>query len=171
MGFNFLKYNRISEFWLLTFFLVLTIIFSAVAYIRWFTLSFFVGSLFFVHWLGLIATALIAIFVPTYYFIKRKKPNKIKKYLKLHIYGNLFSFLLISIHFAQNIGRLSNYYSLFEDGFVLFLVLSIILATGIFERFGTKQKIIRYTKPIHRYTVVVFYLTVVFHILQGFNII
>ncbi len=91
--------------------------------------------------------------------------------LKLHVFGNLFSFLLVSIHFAQNTGRLALFYPRLEDGFVLFLVLSVIVATGMIERFGAKLKPVRFTRSVHRYTVVLFYFVTFVHVLQGFNII
>jgi len=78
--------------------------------------------------------------------------------------------MLVSIHFSQNTGRLSSYPRL-EDGFVLFLVLSIIVATGMLERFEAKRKLVRYTKPVHRYTIAFFYLITIIHTLQGFKII
>jgi len=151
--------------------LLVTVFFSAVAYIRWYILGFFVGSLFFVHWFGLGATSFIAVFVPVYYVQKRRRPQNIKMLLKFHIFGNLLAFMFISIHFAQNTGRLSGFYPRLEDGFVLFLVLSIIVATGMFERFGTKNKLGKYTKPVHSYAVVFFYFIMAIHVLQGFNII
>jgi hypothetical protein len=166
-----LKHRRNSEFWLSLLVLLVNVIFSAVAYVQWYSLLFFVGSLFFVHWLGLAATVFIAALVPIYCILKRKRPQNFKTLLKIHVFGNLFSFLLISIHFAQNTGRLSEFYPRLEDGFVLFMVLSIIVATGMLERFGAKLKPVRYTKPVHRYTVVIFYFIVVIHTLQGFNII
>jgi hypothetical protein len=166
-----LKHYRNSEFLASLLILLVTVFFSAVAYVRWYSLGFFVGSLFFVHWLGLAATVFIAVLVPVYYVLKRRRPQTIKTLLKLHVFGNLFSFLLISIHFAQNTGRLSGFIPRLEDGVVLFLVLSIIVATGMLERFGAKHKLVKYTKPIHRYTVALFYLITVIHVLQGFNII
>ena len=166
-----LKHRRNSEFWLSLLILLVTVFFSVVAYVRWDSLLFFVGSLFFVHWLGLAATVFIACLVPVYYFLKRKRPKKIKILLRLHIFGNLFSFLLVSIHFAQNTGRLAQFFPKLEEGFVLFLVLSVIMATGMIERFGAKLKPVRYTRSIHRYTVALFYFLVIIHMLQGFNII
>ena len=142
-----------------------------MAYVRWYSLGFFVGSLFFVHWLGLAATIFIAVLVPVYYVLKRRRPQKLKTLLRLHVFGNLFSFLLVSIHFAQNTGRLSGFIPRLEDGFVLFLVLSIIVATGMLERFGARHKIVKYTKPIHRYAVAVFYLVMAVHVLQSLSII
>jgi hypothetical protein len=130
-----------------------------------------VGSLFFVHWLGLVATVFIVVLVPIYYFLKRRNPQKTKMLLKIHIFGNLISFLLVSIHFAQNTGRLSEFYLRLGEGFVLFLVLCLIVATGMLERFGGKNKIVRYTRPIHRYAVAVLYLIIILHVIQALNII
>ena len=166
-----MKYYKSSEFWLSIILLSITVILSVVAYVSWFSLTLFVGPLFFVHWLGLAATIFIAALVPIYYVLKRKRPQNFKVLLKLHVFGNLFSFLLISIHFAQNTGRLSVIYPKLGEGFVLFLVLSIIVTTGMLERFGAKLKLVRYTKFVHRYTVALFYFVVIIHALQGFNII
>jgi len=92
-GLTCLKNRRNSAFWLALVILLVTVFVSVVAYVRWYSLGFFVGSLFFVHWLGLAATAFIAALVPIYYVLKRRSPQKIKTLLKIHVFGNLFSFL------------------------------------------------------------------------------
>ena len=166
-----MKKRRNSAFWLASVLLLVTVMISVVAYVRWYNLGFFVGSLFFVHWLSLAATTFIALLVPIYYVLKRRSPQKTKIFLKIHVFGNLFSFLLVSIHFAQNTGRLSGFYLRLGEGFVLFLVLCLIVATGMLERFGGKNKIVRYTRPIHRYSVVVLYLVIILHVIQALNII
>ena len=166
-----MKNRRNLAFWLSLLILLVTVIFSAVAFLEWYSLGFFVGSLFFVHWLGLVATGFIAALVPIYYIIKRRNPQKIKTLLKVHVFGNLFSFLLVSIHFAQNTGRLAAFSLRLEDGLALFLVLSVIVATGMLERFGARLKVVKYTRLVHRYAVVVFYFIAIFHVLQGLNII
>ncbi len=152
-------------------FLLLSVIFSALAYFQWYSLSFFIGSLFFVHWLGIAATLFIALLIPVYYVLKRKRPKVIKTLLRVHVFGNLVSFMLVSIHFAQNTGRLSGYFLRLNFGFVLFLVLCKIVVTGMIERFGQNLKLARFTRPIHRYIVIVFYFVIVIHILQGLNFI
>lgn len=166
-----MKKRRNLTFWVALLILLVTIFVSVVAYIRWYNLGFFVGSLFFVHWLALAATAFIATLIPIYYVLKRRFPQKIKILLKIHVFGNLFSFLLISIHFSQNTGRLSRIYLRLGEGFVLFLVLSILIITGMLERFGAKHKIARYTRPVHRYMIAIFYLMIVIHMIQALNII
>jgi hypothetical protein len=151
--------------------LVFTIVFSVVAYVLWNSFNFFFGPFFFIHWLGLGSTVFIAVFIPFYYILKRKRPQNRKILLRIHVFGNLFSFFLISIHFAQNIGRLANYYPKIEDGIVLFLVLTIIVVTGFLERFQPAKKWVKYTKFVHRYIIVIFYVIIFIHTLQGLNII
>jgi hypothetical protein len=158
------------DFWLSSVILIVTVILSVVAYVSWYELLFFVDVAF-IHWLGLGGTIFIAAFVPIYYVLKRNKAGKIKTLLRIHVFGNLLGFLLVSVHFSQNIGRLAGFYPRLSDGFLLFLVMAVIVATGVIERFAGKPKLVRYTKPIHGYTVAVFYLIVFVHTLQGFNII
>ena len=162
-----MKIYRKPEFLAAVLILLFTVIFSAEAFVNWFSLSFFVGDRFFVHWLSIVATIFIAVMVPVYYVLKRKSPRHVKTLLRIHVFGNLLAFLLISIHFAQNTGRLIYFISRLADGLALFLVLSIIVATGLIERFGSKLKFVRYLKFVHSYTVVVFYLVMVFHVLQS----
>ena len=161
-----MKVFRSLEFFVSLLILFFTVGFAAWVYVNWFGLSFFVGDLFFVHWVGLAATAFVAVLVPVYYVLKRKSRKKIKLLLRVHVFGNLLSFLLISVHFAQNTGRLSGFPSKLGDGLVLFLVMSIIVATGMLVRFGAKMKFVRYVKFVHSYGVFVFYFVVAFHVLQ-----
>jgi O-antigen ligase len=126
------------------------------------------GPYLFVHWLGLIATAFVAVSIPIQYFVKRKRPQNFKTTLKIHTTGNLVAFSLISIHFAQNVGRLSGALQRIGAGFALYLVLAVIMATGIMDRYQTKRS--RYIKAAHKYTVIILYLIMLIHALEGFNI-
>jgi hypothetical protein len=165
-----LEHRRFWDFWASSLLLLITIILSVVAFVQWYNLSFFVGSLFFVHWLSIIGTAFIASLVPVYVVLKRTRPRSFKKLLKIHVFGNLLAFLLVSVHFAQNTGRLTEYYFRLEYGFLLFLVLALIVATGMIERFGAKLAFVRYVKPVHKFAVVVFYLVTIIHVLQSLAI-
>jgi hypothetical protein len=165
-----LKYTKNKEFLLAIILLFITIIFSAIAYVLWYPLSFFIGPYFFIHWLGIIAAFFIAFFIPIYYILKRKKPQYKKSLLKIHIFGNLVAFLLVSIHFAQNFGRLTNFLKI-GDGVTLFLFLTVLVTTGFLEKFRIGNRGLRYSKFVHRYIIVIFYVVVTFHMLQGFIII
>ena len=165
-----MEHRRNLDYWAASLLLLITLILSVVAFVQWYNLSFFVGSLFFVHWLSIIGTAFIASLVPVYVVLKRTRPHSYKKLLKIHVFGNLLAFLLVSVHFAQNTGRLADFYFRLEYGFLLFLVLAVIVATGMIERFGAKLAIVRYVKPIHKYSVVVFYLVTIIHVLRSLAI-
>ena len=162
-----LEHHRPWDFWAASLILLITIILSVVAFVQWYTLSFFVGSLFFVHWLSIIGTAFIASLVPVYVVLKHTRPHIFKKLLRIHVFGNLLAFLLVSVHFAQNTGRLADFYFRLEYGFLLFLVLAVIVATGMMERFGAKLSFVRYVKPVHNYSVVIFYLVTIIHVLRS----
>lgn len=162
--------NRKPEFWLTLILLSATVISSIAAYVFWYRLTFFVGSYLFIHWLGLIATAFVAVSIPIHYVIKRKRPQNFKTILKIHTIGNLVAFLLISIHFSQNVGRLAGALQRLGAGFALYLILALIVATGIMERHQTKGKLSRYIKGTHKYTVIILYLIMLIHMLEGFNI-
>ncbi|MCW4035464.1 MAG: hypothetical protein NWF03_08890 [Candidatus Bathyarchaeota archaeon] len=160
-----------TEFWVTLILLTLTVAISAVAYNRWYSLSVFVGPYLFIHWIGLIGTVFITVFTPIYYILNRKRPKSRRTLLKLHVYGNLVSYLLVSVHFAQHLGRLSSFVSNLGEGTVLFVVLTTITATGIMERFQIAKSQQKTVKLVHHYAVIVFYAVVLLHTLQGFNII
>ena len=163
-----MKKVKNQEFWLSIILLVITFIFSGFAYVFWYELLFFVDPFLLIHWLGLIGSVFIGIFIPIYYVLKRKRTQNRKNLLRIHVFGNLLAFLLISIHFAQNVGRLANFYSKMGDGIILFLVLATFVVTGITERFHLLKKWVKYTRFVHRYLVVLFYLILIIHALQGF---
>jgi hypothetical protein len=163
-----LKTYKKLEFWLSMILLLITIIFSGFAYVFWYELLFFVGPFLLIHWLGLIGSIFVGSFIPIYYVLKRKRLQNRKNLLRIHVFGNLLAFLLISIHFAQNIGRLANFYPKMGDGIVLFLVLATFVITGFTERFQLIKKWAKYNRFVHRYSVVIFYLIVILHTLQGF---
>ena len=166
-----MKYYRNLEFWLTVTLLLATLILSIMAYFFWYNLTFFVGSYLFIHWLGLIATTFVVVSIPIHYVLKRKRPRSAKLILKIHVFENLVAFLIISIHFAQNVGRLAMSFNRLGEGFVLYLFLFLIVATGVLERYQTSGNLLRYTKVIHKYTVIILYLIILFHLLEGFNII
>ena len=164
------KYFRNLGFGLTLILLLVTAILSSVAYIAWQKLTFFVGSYLFIHWLGLVATMFIAISIPIYYVLKLKRPQNSKIILKIHVTGNLIAYLLISLHFAQNLGRLAGALQRLGTGFALYLLLSLIVATGILEKYKINGKLPRYSRVIHKYTVIILYLVILIHLLEGFNI-
>lgn len=166
-----LRYSRNSEFWLSLIILLVTFIASYVFFISWYNFTFFVGPYLFSHWFSLIGFLSVSIFLPIYYILRRRRPQNSKLLLRIHVFGNLFSFFLISLHFAQHLGRLAAVFPYRGTGIVSFLITGIVVVTGFLERFRITGKQTRYIKNIHRYMTVFFYLIIILHILHGFNII
>jgi hypothetical protein len=162
--------NRKLELWLTLILLLAVIISSIAAYVFWYKLTFFVGAYLFIHWLSIVATAFIAVSAPIHYVLKRKRPQNYKTLLKIHTFGNLIAFWLISIHFAQNVGRLAGALQRLGIGFALYPVLVVIVATGIVDRYQTHGKSSKYIKLIHKYMVILLYVLILLHVLEGFNI-
>jgi hypothetical protein len=53
---------------------------------------------------------------------------------------------------------------------VLYLFLILMVTTGILERYQISGKLLRYIKVVHKYSVVVLFLIIFIHVLEGFNI-
>ena len=163
-----MKYPRNLEFWLAFIILFTAAIFSVTAFAIWYRLTFFVGPYLFIHWLGIIASVFIVVFNPIYYVL-RKRRSRFKTIWRIHVFGNLFAFLLVSLHFAQNVGRLSDTPQRLAEGVALYFVLFIAVATGLIERFH-RGKSLRFTKIIHKYTLIVLLFILLIHALGGFNL-
>ena len=158
------------EFGFVVVLLLATIILSIFSFIFWYELTFFVGYYLFIHWLGLIATLFIVISIPVHFILKRLQSRNYKQILRFHTLGNLSAFMLISIHFTQNVGRLAGSIQRLGMGFFLYLILILIVATGILHYYQINKKYLKSIRVIHKYIVIVFYLVMTIHLLQGFNI-
>jgi hypothetical protein len=167
-----MNHLRDVQFWLAFVLVLITIFLSIVTYLRFFNLNFFIGPFRFTHWLSLIGTIFIAIFTPVYYILKRKRPKNFGTMLKIHVFGNLLSFLLISIHFAQQAGRPPRFYPDLGTGLVLYILMPLLVISGFLHRF----RVVKSLKPhINRYyhtsLTLSLYIVIFVHALQGFNVI
>ncbi|MBN1683000.1 hypothetical protein JW865_05555 [Candidatus Bathyarchaeota archaeon] len=120
-----------------------------------------------VHWLGWIGTLFIAITVPIYFFIKRKMPKKIRGMLKIHVFGNLLSVTMISIHFAHQVTRPASNYQELGTGIVLYAAMILLVSSGFLQYFGLAKSKIKSMKFLHPAIALTFYLTIIMHILHG----
>lgn len=88
------------------------------------------------------------------------------------MYGNLFAFMLISIHFAGQISRPAKRYPDLGTGIALYAAMTLLVGTGISQRFHLIPKIKPQTyRFLHTGAAVTFYLIIVIHILHGLGII
>ena len=164
----------------LTFWYALTMIFAAIfplvaVYFDWLSVSFFVGPLRFGHWLGVLGTLFIVFFTPTYYVLKRRYPRRLRVMLNVHIFGTLFSFILISIHFAQQMSRPPQFYPDLGTGVISYIATLILVLTGFLHRFrlleGGRVYPPHRNRFLHLSITFTFYLVVVFHTLRNFGLV
>ena len=161
-----------KEFWA-----ALTIVIAAVCLmiannLRWIYFGDFVGPFRANHWFVLIGTFCIAFAVPIIATLKRRSPNRYKTLLRIHMFGNLAAFLLVSLHFAGQINRPSAFYPQLGTGLALYIIMILLVATGFTHRFQLIPQIKSQTRKfVHVGLTFSFYIIIGIHILHGFNFI
>ena len=159
------------EFWLSLVIIFATACLMIADNLDWVKFGFFVGPFRLNHWFVWIGTLYIALAVPIVAVSKRKRPDMYKTLLRVHVFGNLVAFLLISIHFAGQIGRPAEFYPDLGTGLVLYIAMMLLVGTG----FAQRSHLIPRIKPqtyrfVHTGSAVAFYLTIIVHILHGLGI-
>ncbi len=138
-------------------------------YLRWLPLNFAVGPYRFTHWLSWIGTLAIALLTPAFYTLRRRYPRRNPALTRLHIFSNLISFLFIALHFAQQMSRSTHP----EDrtGLSLFLLVAILVASGVLHKFQILEVGGRYPPHRNRFLHVsittAFYIVVSIHVLHN----
>jgi hypothetical protein len=158
---------RNPYFWAAVVILLVTVYLSFGTHVGWFQLGFFVGPYRFNHWLGWIGVVFVAVYTPLYHFLKRRYPKRAKALLGTHVIGNLLSFLLISVHFASQLGRPAQFFPDLGTGIILYAMVTIMVATGILQRFQIVSSFLRKWRFLHTSMATSFYLVILVHILHG----
>jgi hypothetical protein len=166
--------GRDLNFWSALVMIFVAILLLVAVYLDWLGVSFFVGPLRFGHWLGVVGTLFIACFTPTYYLLKRRYPRRLRVILKVHIFGTLFSFILVSIHFAQQMSRPPQFYPDLGTGVISYIATLVLVSTGFLHRFKLFEGGSTYPPHRNRFLHIsitfTFYLVVVFHTLRNFGL-
>lgn len=152
--------------------IIITIVLLFAYYNRWFSLAYTVGPFRAIHYLAFAGTLYVAISVPIIAYFKRRYPQKYETLTKTHMFMNLIAFLLISLHFAGQIGRPASSYPELGTGLALYIAMILQVLTGLFYRFNGK----RFLKPmtnrfLHIGLALVFYIVIIIHILHGLSVI
>ncbi len=163
-----MRISREKDLWAIASIIPATAVLMIAEILRWIRFGFLVGPFRFTHWFTLIGTIYIAFAVPTIAFSKKRFPKRHRSLYKVHIFGNLLAFLLISLHFAGQISRPAESYPEFGTGLVLYLAMVLLVGTGILQRTNLLSSIKPQTyRFLHTGSAVVFYLTIVVHMLHG----
>jgi hypothetical protein len=152
--------------------LVLTVFLVFAYYNRWFSFAARMGPFRIIHYIAFAGTLYIAFGVVLFAYFKRRNPNHYKVLLGIHGVGNLVAFLLVSLHFAGQVGRPADFYPTFGTGLSLYIAMVALVSTGILLRFGVSHSLTPATNRfIHSGLALAFYIIILVHILHGLNII
>ena len=166
------KRTRNWEFWLSAIAIALTVFLMIAYYNRWFSFAERIGPFRIIHYVAFAGTLYIAFGVILFAVLRRRNPNKYNMLLRVHALGNLFAFLMISIHFAGQVGRPADFYPNFGTGLTLYIGMVASVVTGLALRFRLTKRFSPVTNRfIHAGLAFAFYLIIVVHILHGLNII
>ncbi|MFO8192733.1 MAG: hypothetical protein R6U08_08215 [Bacillota bacterium] len=150
--------------------LIIIILASAGTYLRIWDINFLIGPFYLHHWVGIIGGTYLLISAAIYAYIKRNLKVKKGTILQVHIAGNLLAVLLISIHFAQHMGRPPEFAPDYGTGLASFLLLLFILIAGIFMRFGIPPRKHESWHLIHVGFALSLFIVFIVHALKNFGI-
>jgi hypothetical protein len=129
--------------------------------------GFFLGPFRFSHWMTWIGSIFVGVYAPLYHILKRRYPQRFNLLIDIHSFGFLIAFMLISIHFAGQLGR--SPLPELSEGIALFVTMLLLVSTGVIQRFWRPQRkpYVRYTPRsnlwLHTSLITTFYIIVVVH--------
>jgi hypothetical protein len=157
-----MEHFRDTDRWGALVIILFTIGLSATVIVDRSSFSFFVGPLLFTHWMSLIGGFWIAVVTPVYYVFKHRRPERIKAWVRIHMFGNLFAFMLISVHFTYWVISVS----FIGTGTALFVAVLTLVVTGLLQKFNMLQSSRRQIGFLHVSMTTAFYLILTIHILS-----
>ena len=160
------------EFWAALSIIVATAFLMIADNLRWIQFGYFVGPFRVSHWFVWIGTLYIAFIVPTIAILKKRLPSRYMTLFRVHVFGNLLAFVLVSLHFASQISRSPTSYPQLGTGLALYIIMILLVATGFTHRFQLIPQIKSQTRKfIHVGLTFSFYIIIGIHILHGLNFI
>ena len=134
----------------------------------WIHFGFFIGPFRANHWFVWIGTLYIAFTVPIISMLKQRYLSKFLALFRVHVFGNLLAFLLISLHFAGQINRPAEVYPDLGTGLALYIIMLLLVATGFTHRFQLIPRIKSQTRKfVHVGLSFSFYIIIGIHILHS----
>lgn len=163
-----MKILRNLEFWAALSIIIATVCLMVADNLRLIHFAFLVGPFRANHWFVWMGTLYIAFAAPIIAVSKRRYPSRYTTLFRVHVFGNLLAFLLISLHFAGQIGRPAAFYPQLGTGLALYIIMVLLVATGFTHRFQLIPRIKSQTRKfVHVGLTFSFYVIIGIHILHG----
>lgn len=123
------------------------------------------------HWFSWIGASYIAIAAPLFHILKHRYSTKYQMIVRVHIFGNLAAFLLISLHSTYQTGNPPILGTFTHLGLTLYIALLLFVITGFILRYQLMRKYVKSVKFIHTGLITAYYLIIIIHVLHGLDII
>lgn len=118
------------------------------------------------HWTGWIGSLIMLAVTAWYVYAKRARHAPTANTLRLHAFGNLLGFLLVSTHLAHQVSRSPTNYPELGTGVVQYAAVLILVATGLTTFFAVKPAWIRYYKFLHPAAAMTLLMSIILHIIH-----
>ncbi len=156
-----------------TIYIIIIIIITILIFLDFIDTGFFLGSLRFSHWMGIIGALFIMFFAPLFYFMKRRFPKRYNILMNIHIFGFTTSFLFVSIHFAGQLSRPLQFYPDLGAGLALYIIVVVLVGTGYLFRyhpFKSKSGKIspHFNRALHVSLISGLYIVIIVHVVLNF---
>ncbi len=167
-----MKILRNFDFWIALALIIITIGLMAADHFGLIHFGFFVGPFRANHWFVWVGTVYVAFSVPIIAILKQKFESKRIALSRVHMYGNLLAFLLVSLHNAGQLDRPATAYPALGTGLALYIIMILFVVTGFLPAFELIKSVKRETKRfVHVNLIFAFYIVIIIHILHGLGII
>ena len=119
-----------------------------------------------VHWAGWVGAITILLVTASYIHRKRVLRTPSAGILRLHAFGNLLGFLLISIHFSHEVTRSPANYPDLGTGVVQYAAVIMLVSTGFTAFFAVRPAWAAYYRFLHPAVALTLLMTIVLHIIH-----
>ena len=147
--------------------IVVLLVYLGVARIPFFLVNIFGFENSLVHWSGWVGSLIILATTASYSLRKRAFHKTSGRLLRLHVFGNLLGFLLISIHFIHQVTRPASNYPELGTGIVLYSAMLILVFTGFTTFFQVKPEWGKYYRFLHPAAAFTLLMDIILHIIHG----
>jgi hypothetical protein len=161
-----------TSFLIETLYLIVIIGITLLVFFDFINVGFFVGTLRFSHWLGIIGAIFMLAYAPLFYILKRQFPKQYGILMNTHVFGFTTSFLLVSIHFAGQLSRPLQFYPDLGAGLALYIITAILVASGYFTRYNLfklkSRSLPHFNRWLHVSLISGLYIVLIVHTLLNF---
>lgn len=121
------------------------------------------------HWAAWLALAFIAIYVPIFIVLKKRRPERYHLLLRIHEIGFIAAFITVSPHLGWQVREV--FPPEIGTGVTLYVALLILMVTGIIQKYQIPIAGASSVRFIHLSMVISFFLIIVFHVLRALLVI